>query len=81
MDHDNHAARVEGKLRAYDRCVADAAGLPAAGVWNPIIHRPGWTTLPEVMLVEQAIESATRQVQAAQQQMQQALEAARQIGQ
>ena len=45
-----------------------------------IIHRPGWTTLPEFLLVNSIVDSITAQAKTIATQRQQLLKAAEEVG-
>ncbi len=58
MEHD--IAKLEQRLRQIDRKREAIQSLHTS--LNPIIHRPGWTTLPEFELVMLTLENLEHQL-------------------
>jgi hypothetical protein len=58
MEHD--IAKLEQRLRQIDRKRESIQSIHA--FLNPIIHRPGWTTLPEFKLVMLTLENMEHQL-------------------
>ena len=77
MKHD--IGKLEERIVAVDRKVKRLESLH--GVLNPIIHRPGWTTLPEFKLVNLALDSMESHADSLFSLQRQLVEAAGQIGQ
>jgi hypothetical protein len=58
-----HAKELEPKIRKVQDHIARMAQENQAALLPPIIHRPGWTTLPEVLFVHAMLDSLTRQLE------------------
>ena len=76
MAHD--IKRLEEKINQLNRSISDLAKLPPG--FGGVIHNPGWTTLPEFMLVEAGIDSLCKQIDNATEHCQRLLKAAEIIG-
>ena len=66
MTSTTHAS-LESSVQALNEALASLSSQvadpePGSDLWW-IIHRPGWTTLPEAMLVEAMAVSITRQAE------------------
>ena len=59
MTHD--IAGLERKVRSLQQTISKLHDAKHADALLPIIHRPGWTTLPEFELVQANIDSLHNQ--------------------
>jgi hypothetical protein len=78
MAHD--LSKLERQIETLDRRITELASLKMTKELVPIIHGPGWTTIAEVALVENAVESLTHSVEHHIQSTKRLLEAAKQVG-
>jgi hypothetical protein len=60
MAHDITA--LESKLRNLDQSFNKLTAAKLAQQLVDIIHRPGWTTLPEIMLVNAMVDHMQHQI-------------------
>jgi hypothetical protein len=65
--HDNgkHVEEIDARLRKLAAAFSDAGSSDDFEELFIIIHRPGWTTLPEVALLNSLIDVAEQTVAAA----------------
>lgn len=77
MAHD--LSELERKIEVLDRRVTELASMQVRKQLVPIIHGPGWTTIAEVALVENAVESLTHSIEGHIQQSKRLLEATKQV--
>lgn len=77
MAHD--LSKLERQIEVLDRRIGELASLRLTKELVPIIHGPGWTTIAEVALVENAVESLTHTVEGQIHQTKRLLDAARQV--
>jgi hypothetical protein len=76
MGHD--IDRLKAKIDRLDQSLAGVKFLGA--VLGNVIHRPGWTTVAEFALVETALDTLQRQVEAAADHYHRLVEAAGLVG-
>jgi len=76
---DGHVAEIEGRLRRLSAAFVDGGEVDDFEELLLIIHAPGWTTLPEIALVNSLIDVAERNVEDAVQLRGALLEGARAI--
>jgi hypothetical protein len=72
-------SKLEHHLETLDRRVTELASIGLSKELLLIIHRPGWTTPAELLLVLSAVESLTHSVEGQIQLSKQLLEASKQI--
>lgn len=77
MEHD--LVKLEKQLKTLEQRITELQRVELAEKLGPIIHRPGWTTLPEFFLVSSAIESLTHQLEGQIRAFNQLLEGAKMI--
>lgn len=78
MKHD--IAGLEKKLRTIQKGMADLGKQNLTDDFIQIIHRPGWTTVAEFMLVSAMADSLQKQLEAAGAHCKQLMEAANRVG-
>jgi hypothetical protein len=79
MGHD--LSKLERSIETLDRRITELSSLRLTKELVPIIHQPGWTTIAEVALVENTVESLIHTVDGQIQQTRRLLDAARQVKQ
>jgi len=80
MSRKSHVESLERKineLRAVSKKLQEGNAM-LDELWN-LIHRPGWTTLPEATLVEAILESQTKHAQTAYELMKSLMSAAAKV--
>jgi hypothetical protein len=77
MAHD--IAKLEQRIAAVDQKIKRLESLD--GLLNPIIHRPGWTTIAEFNLVILALDALDRHADSLSALQSQLVSAAKQVGQ
>jgi hypothetical protein len=77
MAHD--IEKLDKKIRRLHESISEFAKLPPG--FGGIIHRGGWTTIVEYLLVEAGIDSLQTQVESATKYCKRLLEAADKVGQ
>ena len=78
MPHD--LSKLERQLETLDKRITDLTQLRLSKQIIDIIHhQPGWTTIAEAMLVSNAVESLTHNIEAQIRQSQLLIEAAKQV--
>jgi hypothetical protein len=75
-----HVHRFESKLTQLKQSTAGLPGDDHFDQFFKIIHRPGWTTIAEILLVETLIDNMLVQTQALAQLHQSLLAGAEQVG-
>jgi hypothetical protein len=78
MKHD--IVGLEKKLRTIQKGMADLGGQKLSDEFIQIIHRPGWTTPAEFMLVSAMADSLQKQIDTASAHCKQLVEATSRIG-
>ena len=76
MSHDIN--KLEAKVKQFDEKLSKLVAL--SEVLVPIMHRPGWTTLPESQLVELTLDNLSYQMDGALLTQQRLVETAKLIG-
>lgn len=77
MEHD--VAKLEKQLKTLDERITELHRIGLVEKLQPVIHGPGWTTIAEFMLVSNAVESLTRQIENQIQASRQLLEGAKRV--
>jgi hypothetical protein len=60
----DHLARIESRIKDVDRAVSDLTDAKVTQELLQIIHRPGWTTPAEALLVLASLDSMHAQATA-----------------
>ncbi len=79
-DTDNHVSELNGRLREIEAAYAKLGSSDDFEELFRVIHGPGWTTLPEIFLMNALVDAAESNVQDARRLRQALLEGARTIG-
>jgi opacity protein-like surface antigen len=61
----HHIDQLVEKIRLLDRAISDFAGAGHSSTMLRLVHAPGWTTLPEWLLVQESINQLINQVNTA----------------
>jgi hypothetical protein len=77
MGHD--LSKLEHNLETLNKRITELSNLGLTKELQLIIHRPGWTTPAEFVLVGNTVESLTHSIEGQIHQSRQLLEAAKQI--
>jgi hypothetical protein len=64
-DHGQHVEQIHARVRSLNAAFAGLGDGEDFDELTAIIHRPGWTTLPEILLVNSLIDAAERSAEQA----------------
>lgn len=78
--HADHVAQLATRIKDVHKCLADLSDPKATDELMRIIHKPGWTTIAEVMLVTASLDAIDAHAKALASQHQALLKAARAVG-
>jgi hypothetical protein len=77
---DNHAKTLESAIREFQSCVHDMSNSNNTEELLRIIHKPGFTTPAEFLLLISALKAATQHLEVAQKLHSELVRAAGQVG-